>query len=234
MNPRADQPEFPGMPTHIERMSFGTGIMFGTVSGSRIIDDHRVFDVRGEGGESYPNCDALLSAPEDGHAWIGVRVAIALTSRGSVLILGPVGGSNTALKNEQADYGDEQERPPEFGPQDRVLQHNGVRIVFGDSAQDLLLDVPGILRIQAAAVRFSKSGDSSEHLVKWSDFRAWATQVSDMLLKVHNWLTSYESQATGNPSAPKPAPTYAGTDTPPSAPDGSYAAGALTVPEEGL
>lgn len=239
MNPRSDRPELPGHFSNLERMRQGTGVSFGTVTQTKNVNGRQLFDVRGDAGEAWPNCEAIGGAPADGHAWVNVRVVYAMTTNGHAVILGPLSGSNPALTDSTPSHDESHEHPGQFGDKDRVIEHSGIRIVMGANPPDLLLDVPGILRIQANGVRFSKGGDTGDRLVLWSTFHAWATEVASRLAAIDAWLREYEALILAQAPAPTTPPTVTTAavtpTTPPSlAPTTDMAAGTISVPEEGL
>lgn len=206
--------------------------MFGMVKRMHTLPGgRRVFDVRGEGGEVYAGCDAILGGPQDGVAWANVRVALALTEAGRVLVLGPTGEGNAAFTKATPQYDDAAEHPGQFGEEDKVIEHNGIRLVFGKSPNDLLIEVPGILRIAASTIRFSKSGVTGERVVMWGPLVTWGTSVVERVNAHDAWIMDYQAKLIASPLTP-PVPTPPLVPTEVEAPTAAMASGTISIPEE--
>ena len=238
------RPEHAGSHAPIYRSGHGTGIMLATVKSSAVVKRQRRYLVRTEGGEVIPGCVAISSGAKDGGGLTpGTRIVIALGDDGSTIILGPVGVANDAFGDETPTHDDSDEHPGVVGEPDRVIEANSIRLVFGKSPNDLLIEVPGVLRIVASSVRFSKGGSTGEKLVAWGPFVQWAEALVDRVNKNTEQLmnvspgvaTAYEASLA---TAPKAVPVKAWIAEVSAlgdvgAPDEELAADAIVVPPKG-
>lgn len=209
------RPESPGTYAPLFRSGHGTGITHATVVKSTTVKRQRRYLVRTEGGDVIPGCVAVSDSAMDGGGWPpGTRVVIALTDDGSTVVLGAVSASNAKFGDETPPHDEAEEHPGAVGEGDRVIESNGIRLVFGKDPNDLLIEVPGILRIAAGSIRFSRSGSTGDHVVLWEPFVKWAEALVDRVNKNTEQLmnispgvaTAYEASLA---TAPKAVPVNA-------------------------
>lgn len=231
MTQRTMRPEMPGTQPGGMRATQGTGNFYATVIRSRLVRKRRLYDIRTEGGEVIPGCDAVLGGPKDDGAWDDKRVVAMTMESGRVCVLGPVGDENDAFIQDDAPPASPQDnRPSQIGKGDRSIEHNDIRLIFGANPKDLTIEIPGILRIEAQGIRFTKGGATGAKVVMFGPFVNWGTELAERVNAHEAWI-ALEVAARSAPGHPAPAAPYPtpGSVTPP---DVECAVESMTVPED--
>lgn len=227
MTGRTFRPEMPGAQPSLTRASQGTGNFFATVARSRVVGKRRLYDIRSEGGDLIPGCDAVVGGPKDDPAWVGARVVAMTLESGKVVIVGPVSEDNEAVVQSVAPTPSQTTRPSESGEGDRLIEANDIRLIFGHNPRDLTIEVPGLLRIEAQGIRFSRGGATGEKVVMWGPFVSWAVDACERINAHDAWIVQ---ETVARPvGSLAPATLFVGGEV--TAPGEETAVDAMTVPE---